>query len=219
MNKIFEDKNLLIVAKDNKLSVQRDKKGNDGLLEILQKEYKELYLINRIDTNVSGLVIFAKTKECSSKLSDMLNKKTIKKVYYAIVEGDVKNSDTLVHWLFKNQRLNISKVVNKNSQSAKESILSYGKVATFEYENKVYSYVKIKLETGRHHQIRVQFSHIGHPLYGDKKYNASFKGVGENIALCGKELHFTHPITRERLHLSCDFPEEDIWQKAISYNS
>ncbi len=212
MKIIFEDKNLLVVQKDNHMPSQKDKQGEDGLFELLQKDYKELYIINRIDTNVSGLVLFAKTKECAKRLSDMITKKTIKKIYYAVVCGNIKDSDTLVHSLFKNQRLNISKVVNKNSDGSKEATLSYGKVKSFEYEEETYSYVKIKLETGRHHQIRVQFSHIGHPLFGDKKYNPNFKGHRENIALCAKELHFAHPITRERLHLSCDLPDEDIWK-------
>ncbi len=210
---IFEDKNILVVCKPNNLSSQKDKRGNEGLLEILQKQHKQLYIINRLDTNVSGLVLFGKTKEASQKLSLLVQNKEIEKIYYAVIDGNIKNSDILENWLFKNQRLNISKVVYKNSPNAKIAKLKYEKLKSFEYDNNTYSYVKINLETGRHHQIRVQFSNICNGLYGDSKYNLNFKRSRDNIALCAKELKFKNPFTKEQLHLKCDLPNEEIWNK------
>lgn len=210
--KIYEDKNILVVYKNNKLSVQKDKKGNLGLKELLEKEYKEIFLINRLDTNVCGLVLFGKNKDTAAKLSKIVQNHEVEKVYYAVVQGDVKEKDTLVNWIFKNQRLNISKVVNKNSPSSKEAILSYEKLEKFEYEDEEYSLVKINLVTGRHHQIRVQFAHIGHFIYGDRKYSNMYKVNNEGIALCAKSLKFVNPHTKKEMLFECDLPKSSIWK-------
>ncbi len=214
MKIIFEDKNILIVSKPNNIASQKDKRGKDGLLEILQKDYKNLHIINRLDTNVSGLVLFAKNKLACDKLTNLVKDNQIQKTYYAVVDvsnTEIKQKDILENWLFKNQRLNISKVVNKNSPSSKLAKLEYEVVENFQLNNKNYCYVKINLLTGRHHQIRVQFAHICDGLYGDKKYNKNFKHLRENIALCAKELKFIHPFTNKEILISSDFPNDIIW--------
>ncbi len=212
---IYEDKNILVAYKPNNISSQKDKNGKTGLLEKLQERYKELYIINRLDTNVSGLVLFAKNKIATEKMSNLIKNNQVEKIYYAVVDVSdcsIKDSDALEHWLFKNQRLNTSKVVNKNSPSSKVAKLKYETIKNFKHNNGDYSLVKIKLETGRHHQIRVQFSHICNGLYGDTKYNKNFKRSRENIALCAKELNFVHPFTKEKLSFSCELPNETIFK-------
>ena len=115
-----------------------------------------------------------------------------------------KRSGTLEDYLYKDQRNNISKVVNKDKKNAKLAKLDY-EVITYN-EVKDLSLVKIDLHTGRHHQIRVQLSHFGHSIFGDQKYGT--RGKGKQIALWAYELTIEHPITKEELSFK-DFPENN----------
>ena len=112
------------------------------------------------------------------------------------VTGDVVE---LKDYLVKNERLNMSRVVDKSVKGSKESILEYKVIKNFKYNNKEYSLVDIDLHTGRHHQIRVQFANISHPLYGDIKYGNKINKVGQNLALFSYYLSFFHPTKDEYL--------------------
>ncbi len=210
---LYEDKYYLIVNKPNNIAVQKTKQGVDGLLEILQKQYKELHLINRLDTNVGGVVVLGKTADAVTKFN---NTGTVDKYYTAIISGVLdKNKGELENWLMKNQRLNISKVVNPNSSNSKIARLKYEVIRIVEIDNKKYTVVQIQLGTGRHHQIRVQFSHIGHPIYGDKKYNAQFKRSREVIGLCASKIVFVHPYTNKNIEVNAEFMHDTIMAKVI----
>ena len=128
--------------------------------------------------------------------------KEFKKTYYAVINGIPKNKDTLTDYLYKDESTNTSYVTNEKQ----------GKLSTLEYSiiksNNNLSLVKIKLLTGRHHQIRVQFSSRNHPLYGDHKYNKKvLKDDKSDIALIAKELSFYHPITKKLLKFEIDLPK------------
>ena len=105
----------------------------------------------------------------------------------------------LRNYLIKNERLNMSKVVDKSVKGAKEAILEYKVIKNFKYNQKDYSLVDVDLHTGRHHQIRLQFANIGHPLYGDIKYGQKVNKVGQNLALFSYYLSFFHPTKDEYL--------------------
>ena len=114
-----------------------------------------------------------------------------------------KENDTLKDYLYKNEKTNTSYVSNK--EKGKQAILEYTKIASKDN----LTLVKINLLTGRHHQIRVQFSSRNWPLYGDHKYNKEF--INDNktdIALIAKELSFYHPTTKELLHFEIDLPKK-----------
>jgi 23S rRNA pseudouridine1911/1915/1917 synthase len=205
INIIYEDNHILVVEKKPNIPVCEDESKDEDLLNVLKKYIKEKYnkpgnvylgLVHRLDRPVGGIMVFAKTSKAASRLSDQVRTHQLKKVYYAVVDGNVKESDTLVDKLLKDNKTNITRV----SKDGKEAILDYTKI---EYKDN-FSLVRINLKTGRSHQIRVQFSSRNHALYGDQKYNKNTKK--DNIALFAKELSFYHPTTKEFLTFSLPLP-------------
>ena len=169
---LYEDNHLLVVKKDANMPVQADNSKDIDLLtelkEYIKKKYSKpgnvyLGLVHRLDRPVAGVMVFAKTSKSAERLSEQIRNKTFKKTYYAIVEGKPNKNGMFKDKLLKDEKTNISKV----DPNGKEAILEYETIAT---KNNL-SLVKINLLTGRSHQIRVQFSYHGYPLYGDMKYN------------------------------------------------
>lgn len=211
INIIYEDNHLLVVEKPINIPVQEDKSKDLDFLTILKKFIKKrdnkpgnvfLGLVHRLDRPVGGIMVFAKTSKCASRMSEQVRNRTFQKTYFAVVEGKVDLKGTLVDKLLKDTKNNIVKV----DKNGKESILDYELV---EYKDNL-SLVKINLKTGRSHQIRVQFSSRNHALYGDQKYNKNSK-VGEQIALFSNSISFNHPITKEELKFKIDLPKSKPW--------
>ena len=149
-------------------------------------------------------MVFAKTSKSAARLSEQVRNKELKKEYLVITDGKFeKETGHLEDYLLKNERNNLSKVVNENVKNSKLAILDY---EVLKYNEDIdLSVVKVNLKTGRHHQIRVQFSNIGHSIYGDQKYG--IRGKGKQIALWAYKLSFKHPITKEDLTFEC-LPEK-----------
>ena len=201
------------------------------MLTIIKEYLKEKYnkpgnvylgLVHRLDRMVGGVMVFAKTSKAASRLSEYIRQKNVKKRYLAIVNGTlpVNNKKVLLEdYLVKNERLNMSKVTTKDNKKAKLASLEYTTLKNFKYNNKEYSLVDIDLHSGRHHQIRVQFSNISHPLYGDIKYGQKVNKVGQNLALWSYYLSFFHPTKDEYLEFSFKPNELDshdkIWSECI----
>lgn len=200
---LFEDEDVVVAYKPHGVPSQADKTGDMDIVTYLTKECRAKYVgvINRLDRPVGGIMVFAKNPNSAAKLSLRLQKNEISKQYTAVICGEPgeKNGE-LVDYLLKNQKQNISKVVNKGTKEAKEAILKYSVLDTVEDEEwGKLSLVAVDLITGRHHQIRVQFSSRNLPLWGDNKYNETFKknrGFTE-IALCSTSLGFKHPKTNK----------------------
>ncbi len=206
INVIYEDNHLLVVEKPINVPVQEDESKDEDFLSILKNYIKVKYnkpgnvylgLVHRLDRPVGGIMVFAKTSKCASRLSEQIRTKKFKKVYNAVCVGKIDDSGKLVDYLLKDRKKNIVKV----DKSGKECILYYKRL---DYKNNL-SLVEINLETGRSHQIRVQLSNYGYPLYGDQKYNKNSK-VGEQIALFAKSIEFYHPVSNEKLHFKIDLP-------------
>jgi len=208
---LYEDNHIIVVIKEPRIPVQEDKTGDLDMLTIIKQYIKEKYnkpgnvylgLVHRLDRMVGGVMVFAKTSKAASRISEYIRQKNVKKRYLAVVNGKMKVSDEKIelrNYLVKNERLNMSRVVDKSVKGAKESILEYKVLKNFEYKGKEYSLVDIDLHTGRHHQIRVQFANIAHPLYGDIKYGQKINKVGQNLALFSYYLSFFHPTKDEYL--------------------
>ena len=209
---IYEDNHIIIVEKIPNVPSQSDKTGDIDMLTMVKQYIKEKYnkpgnvylgLVHRLDRPVGGIMIFAKTSKAASRLSDQVREKIFKKKYLAVVDGKIENkSGTLEDYLYKDERNNISKVVNKNKKNAKFAKLDYEVIKYDEVKN--LSLVKVNLHTGRHHQIRVQLSNFGHSIFGDQKYGT--RGQGKQIALWAYELTINHPITKEEMTFK-DLPE------------
>ena len=199
INIIYEDNHLLVVEKPINIPVQADSSHDLDFLTILKDFIKKrdnkpgnvyLGLIHRLDRPVGGVMVFAKTSKCASRLSEQVRERILKKEYYAIVEGKLEKSGVLKDYLLKNSKNNTVYV----DKRGKEAILEYN---LLEYKNGL-SLVNINLKTGRSHQIRVQFSSRNHPLYGDQRYNKNAI-PGQQIALFAHSLTLNHPITKQQL--------------------
>ena len=205
INVIYEDNHLLVVEKPVNVPVQADSSHDEDLFSILKKYIKEKYhkpgnvylgLVHRLDRPVGGIMVFAKTSKAASRLSKEVADRTLKKTYMAVVKGDIKNKGIFTDKLLKDSKRNMVKVDDKG----KEAKLSYQCLA---YKDNL-SLVKIDLETGRPHQIRVQFASRGYPLLGDQKYGKNMPKI--SIALFAKKVEFIHPVTKERLIFELPLP-------------
>ena len=196
---LYEDNHVIVCYKPAGILSQADNTGDMDMLTLIKDYLKKRYnkegnvfvgLVHRLDRMTSGVMVFAKTSKGAMRLSNDIATGNFFKEYLAVCEGNIENYDetTLVDYLEKDEKNNKSFI----SENGKEAVLSYKVVTT--KNNK--SLVKVKLKTGRHHQIRVQMSNIGHPLYGDIKYGSPHK---DNLALQAYKLSFYQPVSRELL--------------------
>lgn len=215
INILYEDNHLLVVVKPSGIPVCSDSSKDIDLLTILKKYLKDKYhkpgnvylgLVHRLDRPVSGIMVFAKTSKCASRLSKQINESKFKKTYHAIVIGKLKDKDTLKDYLYKDETTNTSYVTTKDK--GKLSILDYELVKNIDNLN----LVKINLHTGRHHQIRVQFASRNNPLFNDHKYNKNIeKNNLEDISLIASSLSFYHPTTNKLLEFNIELPKKYPW--------
>ena len=204
---LYEDNHLLVVLKPINIPVCGDSSGDLDLLTYLKGYIKEKYnkpgnvylgLVHRLDRPVGGIMVFAKTSKCASRLSEQVRTGRLNKRYYAVICGNLIGSGVFNDKLLKDNRTNMVTVDSRG----KDSSLEYSVVSC----KNGYSLVDINLITGRSHQIRVQFSSRGYPLYGDQKYNRNASS-GEQIALFSYYLSFFHPISGELLEFKEDIPD------------
>ncbi|NLL04849.1 MAG: RluA family pseudouridine synthase [Clostridiaceae bacterium] len=217
VNILYEDNHLLVVEKPVNIPVQKDSSNDIDMLTLLKEDLKVRYnkpgnvylgLVHRLDRPVGGAMFFAKTSKAASRLSDQVRTRGLSKTYVAVVHGKLDSKEgRLENYLLKDEKSNMVSVVSKEVKGAKEAILAYSVVD----ELKDYTLVKVDLYTGRPHQIRVQFSHIGHPLYGDQRYGKNINKVGQQIALWSYAIGFKHPTTGEKLDFLCKPPNLDPW--------
>lgn len=200
---LYEDGEILVCHKPAGMAVQSARMGAMDLESALKNylaaekpgEMPYLAVIHRLDQPVEGVLVFAKNPRAAAALNRQLTEGKTEKLYLAVTGGaPAKEEDTLEDWLKKDARTNTSSVVPEGTPNAKKARLSY-KVLGQAGENPVLTLVEVHLYTGRHHQIRVQLSHAGMPLLGDRKYGAEGAGTADFPALCAFRLSFAHPKT------------------------
>lgn len=219
MKVLYEDNHIIVVEKMPNVPSQADKTGDEDMLTIIKSYLKEKYnkpgnvylgLVHRLDRPVGGVMVFAKTSKAASRLSEEIRNNTFKKTYLAIVNGKMESeSGEYVDYLWKVEKQNTSYVVKEGKKNSKLAKLNYEVIAYNEKEN--VSLVKINLQTGRHHQIRVQFSSRMHALYGDSKYHG--RGAGSGICLWAYKIKFVHPVKKEEIEFEDFPPKEGMWGK------
>lgn len=206
LNILYEDNHLLVLEKPINIPTCLDESKDLDLLSMVKSYIKEKYkkpgnvyvgLVHRLDRPVGGIMVFAKTSKASKRLTEEIRNKTFKKEYYAVIDGILNKDGHFEDYLVKDAKTNIVKV----DKSGKYASLYYSVIDI--KENK--TLVKINLETGRSHQIRVQFSSRNYPLFGDQKYNKKAK-CNEQIALYSYFLSFKHPVTKEVMNFKLDLP-------------
>lgn len=208
---LYEDNHCLAVIKPSRLLIAGDETGDPHLLDQAREYLKHKYdkpgnvfvgLVHRLDRPVSGIVLFARTSKAASRLSEQFRTRTISKRYLALVSGRLAEiQGTCRSWLIKDEKTNLVKIVPPKTPEAREAILHWH---TLE-QAPPNTLLRIDLETGRSHQIRVQLAELGFPICGDVKYGSPIR-CGGAIALHASELTFRHPTTKEEIRLESPPP-------------
>lgn len=215
--RLYEDSQILVCRKEAGMAVQ-----SAGVRQMDLESCLKIYLagkhpgkvpylgiIQRLDQPVEGVLVFAKTPEAAAGLNRQLQQGKIKKEYLAVAEGKVeRDAGRLEDDLVKDGKTNTSRVVSRGTAGAKRAVLEYEKAG--ESEGK--TLLKIRLFTGRHHQIRVQLAHLGHPLAGDKKYGARMTADSRAIGLCAVKTGFYHPKTGKWMEFQIS-PKGEIFRE------
>lgn len=212
---LYEDNHILCVEKPVNMPVNADDSGDIDLLSQCKRYLKEKYnkpgnvylgLVHRLDRPVGGVMVFAKTSKAASRLSEAVREHKLKKEYIAVLDGIPKEKDGMLeNYLIKDHKKNM--VRTTDAKHGKKSVLRY----TVLEETDQNALVHISLETGRSHQIRVQFASRGLPLMYDQRYNPHH-GKGQ-IALFAFRLTFPHPTLKKNIVVSLDKPDYDPWNR------
>lgn len=222
---VYEDNHLLVVVKPPNMPTQADASGDPDLHSTMKQYIAEKYqkpgavylgLVHRLDRPVGGLVVLARTSKAADRLSEQVRKKTLARQYVAAVRGSAPEQAELNDYLLKDERTNTVRAVSSDTPGAKDAKLIYQKAG----EANGLSLIRVKLFTGRSHQIRVQTSHSGYPIWGDARYGNG--KPGEQIALWGAHLGLVHPTKKEEMHFAAMPPrnkmpwrdfDESVWSK------
>jgi 23S rRNA pseudouridine1911/1915/1917 synthase len=211
----FEDNHLLAVYKPSGLLVQGDHTGDICLLDLSKRWLKVRYqkpgkvflaMVHRLDRPVAGVVLFARTSKAAGRLAAQFRERTVEKRYLAVVSGVVPGeSGRLINQI---ERINrVSRLVPAPSAASREARLRF----TVLGRDREKSLLRVALETGRRHQIRLQLAHMGHPILGDLRYGADRPLPERQIALLAQVLIIDHPVRGERLVIRCPLPRGWPW--------
>lgn len=221
MKVLYKDKHLLVAKKPAGM-LSEDGDG-ENVLSVLKAENGLDYvgLVHRLDRATEGLMVFSKKKELTGKLSAMMAEGGVTKEYLAVVHGKPQEkSGTFRDLLFRDASANKSYVTDRMRGGVKEAVLDYELLGSADSEDGVLSLVRVRLHTGRTHQIRAQFSHRGMPVFGDGKYG-SHANRGR-MALASAHIRFVHPVTKKPIDVR-ELPEPgypwdlfgDVLSKAV----
>ncbi len=213
---VYIDNHLLVAEKPAGILSQADETGDDDMLSRGKAYIKEKFdkpgavflgLVHRIDRPASGIMVFARTSKAAARLTDQFKKKLVKKVYLALVEGRPEQTGSFEDYLLKQGGR--VQTARPHVKGARLATLSYRSI----YEAGGRTLVQVQLETGRSHQIRVQFARRGFPVVGDLKYGAKTKHDGHNLALHALTLELEHPTKREQMVFASPLPRS--WGRDI----
>ncbi len=207
MNLLFEDEHVMVIEKSaGLLSVATEKGSAETAFSILKSYVRknnpqaQLYVVHRLDRDTSGVMMFAKSAEIQQKLQDNWDAAVTKRLYYAVVEGLVKNTKgEIVSCLKENKSLKVYS--SPTPGDGQKAITRYRVIKS----NERYSLLEVELQTGRKNQIRVHLQDMGHSIVGDKKYGAVTDPI-RRLALHAGILEFSHPITGKRMHFETPVP-------------
>lgn len=217
LNVLYEDNHIIVVNKRSGDIVQGDKTGDKPLSDIVKAYLKDVHdkpgnvylgVVHRLDRPTTGIVLFSKTSKALPRLNKLFAEKDAKKTYWAIVKNAPTSPDgTLTHWLKKNEKNNKSYVVPQETKGSKKAVLHYKTIKHLDH----YTLLEIELETGRHHQIRVQLASLGSTIKGDLKYGDARSNRNGSIHLHARQLDFVHPVSKEPISIVAGLPNDPLW--------
>ncbi len=177
MEILYKDKNLIAINKPAGMPVQPDPTSDKDALTLMGEMLSEmgensaLWLVHRLDRVVGGTVVFARNKRTAAALSELFSSQNTEKEYLAVVEGRAEGG-VLIDYLYKDAAKGKAFVVDRKRAGVKEAKLEYTPLSSVECERGTYTLVRVRLHTGRFHQIRAQLSHRGTSIVGDGKYGS-----------------------------------------------
>ena len=214
---LHEDNHIIVVLKPQGLASCPDESGDDNMFDAIKRFLAEKYqkpgnvylgLIHRLDRPTGGVMVFAKTSKAASRLAAQMRGGDFEKRYLAVLVGAPEQKRaTLVNYLKKNPVNNMVYICPPTTDGAKMASLDY---EVLEEEGGC-SLVRVRLHTGRTHQIRVQMAGLGTPVYGDMRYGGENAKKG-GLALWAYSLCFTHPVTKERMRFMAEPPQISPWK-------
>jgi 23S rRNA pseudouridine1911/1915/1917 synthase len=203
VNVLYEDNHLLVVEKPYGVPSQADETGDADMLSLCKAYIKEKYgkpgdvylgLVHRLDRPTAGVMVFARTSKAAARLAAQIRSGAFEKTYLAVLTAaPPKAAGTLRHWLVKDEAARTALVADEETPGAKRAELEYETLA----ESDGFYLARIRLKTGRFHQIRAQMAAAGCPVYGDMKYGG--RNIKAPLALCAYRLCLDHPTTGQRL--------------------
>ena len=210
---LYRDEYIAVCVKPSGMLSQSDEKGEAGLKEMLEaKLEKPVHLIHRLDRPVSGVMVFALTRESAARLSAEVTDHTrFIKEYVTVVSGrPTEDNAVLRDYLFRDRFSGKTFAVSTPRKGAKDAELEYWRLDTVNHgENGELSLIKVRLHTGRTHQIRAQLASRGYPIAGDGKYGSRIKADG--IALHSYKLRFRHPKSGKPLEFTVSPKDQPIF--------
>src|SRR5262245_64330095 len=217
---LYEDNHCLAVTKPSGVPAAHFQ-GKEETLDRAVKAYlKERYqkpgnvflgVVQRLDKPVSGVLLFARTSKAAARLAEQFREGTVEKVYWAVVEGDLdRSAGTLEDWLLRDRERGRVEVVEPRTRGARQALLHFQRKAGRDG----LTWLEVRPQTGRTHQLRVQLAHHGHPIFGDAKYG-SVHTMGPAIALHARALTFLHPVRYEPVTLTAEVPRN--WRGRFAY--
>src|SRR5436305_8945557 len=217
---LYEDNHCLAVVKPSG-ALSTHYQGKEETLDRAVKAYlKERYakpgnvflgVVHRLDRPVSGVLLFARTSKAAARLAEQFREGTVEKVYWAVVEGEVSAAaGSLEDWLRKDRDAGRVDVVEPDTPDARQALLHFQKRGS----HGGLTWLEVRPQTGRTHQLRVQLAHHGHPIYGDARYG-SVHTFDAAIGLHARSLTFLHPVRYEPITLTADVPRP--WRGRFAY--
>jgi 23S rRNA pseudouridine1911/1915/1917 synthase len=208
---LYEDNHCLAVAKPGGVP-STHYQGREETLDRAVKAYLKakyhkpgnvfLGVVHRLDKPVSGVLLFARTSKAAARLARQFREGSVEKVYWAVVEGSaLPAAGSLEDWLMKDEAASRVEVVEPRTRGARQALLHYQQRG----QHGGLTWLEVRPQTGRRHQLRVQLAHHGHPIYGDAKYG-SVHTFGRGIALHARALTFLHPVRYDAVTLAAEVP-------------
>jgi 23S rRNA pseudouridine1911/1915/1917 synthase len=217
---LYEDNHCLAVAKPAGVPsahfAGREETLDRAARAYLKDKYQKpgnvfLGVVHRLDKPVSGVLLFARTSRAAARLAQQFREGTVEKTYWAVVEGDVaRPAGSLEDWLRKDRDAGRVEVVPPHTAGARQALLHYQRRGA----HGGLTWLEVRPQTGRTHQLRVQLARHGHPVYGDAKYGA-VRTFGSGIALHARALTFLHPVRNEPVTLTAEVPR--AWRGRFAY--